>query len=74
MENYVKQNDEERKMLDILITKEEKLYAKLNEEQREVLKNYEDCLGEISSISEKEAFIEGIRFATAYLMEALYRD
>ena len=38
------------------------------------IKIYDNCLNEISDICERKAFIKGIRFATQYLIEAIYGD
>lgn len=74
MENSIERNTEKKKILNILTANEEKLHEKLNKEQKEALENYENSLYEINSISEKEAFIKGIRFATMFLIEALCLD
>lgn len=74
MEKPVERNEEKEELLSRLRTNEEKLRTDLNEVQKDALKNYEDCLDTISSISAKEAFIKGVCFATNYLIEALYTN
>ena len=66
------QTKEEKKILRTLIEYENDLHSKLNDEQKNSLKNYEDYLDKLSDISSRGAFIKGIRFATIFLIEALY--
>ena len=47
---------------------EERLRENLNEKENELFLKYEAYMSEISSISEKDAFIRGVRFATKYLL------
>ena len=70
IEHPFEQNDEKKKFLNILVKEEENLHKSLNEEEIEMLERYDNCLNEIRAISECEAFIAGIRFATQYLIEA----
>ena len=74
LENRPEPPDEKMKILNDLITHEEKLRAVLNAEQAEVLQKYDDCLSDLSAYFQKKAFIKGIRFATGYLIEALSAD
>ena len=50
---------------------EERLRENLNEKENELFLKYEAYMSEISSISEKDAFIRGVRFATKYLLAIL---
>ena len=50
---------------------EERLRENLNEKENELFLKYEAYMSEISSISEKDAFIKGVRFATKYLLAIL---
>lgn len=52
----------------------QRLRADLTDEQKEALENYEECLNEIGGIAEREAFIKGVRFATKFLIEAMYEE
>lgn len=69
-----KQSDEEKAVLNTLVAAEEKLLAELNGEQTRTLKALENCLGDLECIADKESFIRGICFATAYLIEAMYGE
>ncbi len=73
MENPVKYDEKENQAVDRLIAAEKVLHQHLNGEQKEMLKKYEDCLDEMSGICEKNAFVKGVRFATEFLLEVLYR-
>ena len=73
-ENLLKNSAEGKKALGKLIVSEEKLNKHLTDNQKELLKAYDNCLNEISDICERKAFIKGIRFATQYLIEAIYGD
>lgn len=68
------QSKEEREAISKLVEHEGKLRATLNAEQLEMLETDDFCFSEIAYISERDAFIKGVRFATRYLIEALYGD
>ena len=65
------QKPEEREALDDFVLLQEKLRESLTEEQKAIYDNYEICAIKSNCISEKEAFIKGVRFATQYLFETL---
>ena len=71
MQNPTEMNVEKKKILDVLVLNEERLRNELNEEQTVLLENYERCMGEINCISEKDAFVKGLCFATEFFLEAL---
>ena len=66
------QSKEEREALSKLVENEGKLRATLNTEQLEMLETDDRYFSEIAYFSERDAFIKGVRFATRYLIEALY--
>ena len=71
MENSAEDNAQVKKMLRALVEKQDYLKDNLDPE---ILKICEECHGiifEMSGISEKEAFVKGVRFATKYLIDAL---
>lgn len=67
-----KQSDREKELLHTLVISQERLHVELNEEQRRTLETLEECLAELRCITDRESFIRGIRFATGYLVEAMY--
>jgi len=64
-------SEEEKEILDILIVNEEKLRASLTDEEKNSLKIYENCMSDLLCIAERRAFVEGVRFMTDFLLEAL---
>lgn len=71
-ENAMVRSEEKEEIVKTLLPTEQALRAELTEEQRERLDQIKDCLYQMQGISEKEAFVHGVRFATAYLLDALY--
>ena len=63
--------EEERKAFTIVIQREESLEKTLNKEQKELLDIYRNSMYELDSICQCEAFVKGVRFATAYLLDAM---
>ena len=49
---------------------EEKIYLALAGEQKELFSSYISRLEELREMGERDAFIAGVKFATAYLFEA----
>ena len=56
-----KLDDEVKELLKLLNRNEEKLTATLTESQKETFEKYKDCNREISEISEREIFLNGVR-------------
>ena len=50
------------------------LRSKLNDEQKELLEKYDNAVCETSRMSEKYAFIKGVRFTTRIILEAMCDD
>ncbi|MCH5183901.1 MAG: hypothetical protein J1E00_06975 [Oscillospiraceae bacterium] len=63
--------EEANLLLDELEEKEKDLFANLTEEQQEALESYKIDLNNLRTLFEKDAFMKGVRFATAYMIEAL---
>lgn len=74
MEKHVERTEEENKILDVLLTNEKRLRKDLNEQQKAALKAYESSMDDLYCIYETKAFIKGVRFATQYLIEAIYNE
>lgn len=64
-------SEEEKQALDVLTESEEKLFALFSDEQKEAFDAYKTSLDCLNGMFEKESYCKGIRFATAYMMEAL---
>ncbi len=66
--------DEEKEILSVVSQKSEALTESLNDEQRCLLEEYHSSLSELNYICYRQYFIKGIRFATSFLIEAIYDD
>ena len=49
------------KLLNLSIQNEEKLIPTLSKEQTAIFEKYKDCVTEMTSIAEKEAFVQGVK-------------
>ena len=49
---------------------EEKLSTTLTKEQKILFENYKDCIFEMYGISEKEAFVEGVKLGVKIIVES----
>ena len=65
------ETQEEKDLAKKLVTYSDTLRATLSEEQKALLEKFADCLSAIDLLFAQKAFVSGIRFATAYLWEAL---
>ena len=74
IETIVERNDKEKEVIKNLTEKDNHLREMLNEEQISALSEYDDALLKVSSISEKNSFVIGFKFATRILLEALYEE
>jgi len=70
----IERNQKEKEILGNYSEKEDILRSKLNSEQKELLENYDNAVCQTNSISEKYAFIKGVRFATRLIFEAMCDD
>ncbi len=70
----LQRNEKEKELIREYGEAEEKLRAKLNDEQIELLEEYDNSVSETNSISERYAFIKGVRFAIRLIFEAFCDD
>ena len=70
----LQRNDEEKEIIKNYSKCEDILKAKLNEEQKNLLEEYDNSIFETSRMSEKHAFIKGVRFAIRLIFEAFCDD
>lgn len=68
----IKRSAEEIAAINELSEKEKYFRTILNEEQLTAFTEYDNSLSKVSRISEKNAFIKGIMFATRFIYQALY--
>lgn len=71
IEVIVERTDKEKEIIKNLTESDNCLRDKLNEEQKELLEEYDDAFMQVSRISEKNAFVKGVQFAARFLVEAL---
>lgn len=72
IETSLKKDKRERTAISRFVEKEEEIRSMLDEKQLSKLEEYDDAVSEMSSISEKNAFIKGVSFATKFIFQALY--
>ena len=65
----IKRGSEYSKLLNLSVRNEEKLITTLSKEQKVIFEKYKDCVIEMNSISEKEAFIEGVKLGVKIIAE-----
>lgn len=72
IEISLKKDKREKTAISRFVEKEEEIRSMLDEKQLSKLEEYNDAVSEMSSISEKNAFIKGVSFATKFIFQALY--
>ena len=65
------ETQEEKALAEKLVSCDDALRATLSAEQKALLEKFANCLSDIDLLFVEKAFRKGIRFATAYLLEAL---
>lgn len=63
--------ESDRAIIRKLSVKDEQLRSKLNQEQTNLLEEYDKAFTATYNLLEKDAFIKGIKFATRFLFESL---
>lgn len=74
IEMPIAKNNQEKNIINNFRKKEKALRSILNKEQIKVFEEYDGVVSEVNSISEKNAFVKGIMFATRFIFQALYDD
>lgn len=73
--NYLSLNkrcsEEEKKLVSTIVKNEEMLLNGLDEEKKQTLEKFLDAINDIQSFLVKEAFIDGVRFSSRFIIEAL---
>ena len=65
----IRRGSEYSKLLNLSVRNEEKLLPTLSKEQKLIFEKYKDCVIEMNSISEKEAFVEGMKLGIKIIAE-----
>lgn len=63
-------NNQEKETITKLADIEDKLSSDLNDKQKDLLKDFTDAISDLSYLERKEAFIQGVKFATQFLLNA----
>lgn len=71
---YMKRGSEYSKLANLSVRNEDKLVLTLSKEQKIIFEKYKDCITEMSSIAEKEAFIQGIKLGIKITAESFLTD
>lgn len=58
---YIKRGSEYSKLINLSVRNEEKLVPTLSKEQKIIFEKYKDFITDMTSIAEKEAFIQGLK-------------
>ena len=66
----IKRGSECSKLINLSVRNEEKLVPTLSKEQIVIFEKYKDCISEMTSIAEKEAFIQGIKLGIKIIAES----
>ena len=70
----IKRSSEYSKLLNLSVRNEDKLVPTLSKEQKVIFEKYKDCINEMTSIAEKEAFIQGIKLGIKITAESFLTD
>lgn len=69
----IKKGSEYSQLLHLATRNEEKLSATLTEEQKILFEKYKDCTMDMCGITEKDAFVEGVKLGVKIVVET-YTD
>ncbi len=71
IEKHTERIDEERKIAKELDIHETRLREDLTKEEKLLLEKVLNCMGDIHTVYENQAFVCGIRFGVRFLLEAM---
>jgi len=61
-------SDEEKELMAMLVAYEDK-QTTMTEEQKALVQSIEECWSQMCAVSEREAFIKGVRFAMMFVVD-----
>ncbi len=70
----IKRGSEYSKRINLSIRNEDKLIPTLSKEQKVIFEKHKDCITEMTSIAEKEAFIQGVKLGLKITAETFLTD
>ena len=65
-------NNEVKNLLSLAVQNRDKLSEKLNDEEKEILEKYDDCMNEMNSIIEREIFRYAVSLGMRLSFESLF--
>ena len=71
---YIKRGSEYSKLINLSVRNEDKLVPTLSKEQKIIFEKYKDCTMEMYGISEKEAFVDGVKLGVKIIVETYIGD
>lgn len=71
---YIKRGSEYSKLMNLSVRNEEKLTSTLSKEQKIIFEKYKDCITEMTSLAEKEAFLQGLKLGIKITAESFLTD
>ena len=71
-EKSLTRGSEYSQLLNLAVKNEEKFYAILSPQQKEMFEKVKECMTDMNNILEKEAFIDGFRLGVKLIAEAVY--
>jgi hypothetical protein len=58
-------------LLSLVIRHQEDLLGRLNDEEKEILEKFTECMGEMYGIAEREAFVRGFTLGARIIIEVM---
>ena len=58
-------------LLSYIVRHEEDLQKRLNDEEKEILEKFTECMGEMCGIAEREAFVRGFTLGARIIIEVM---
>ena len=70
-EQGINSSSEIKKLIELKIRNRDKLFDNMVDEQRKILKKYDDCVNELHCTIERELFIYAFRLGGRFMLETL---
>jgi len=70
-EREIKRSSDYADALDRIVQLEADLYARLNDEEKEILEKFVNCTNEMCCISEREMFVQGFMLGAKLIVEVM---
>lgn len=71
LEEMGDESEKRKALLCDLIERQKELYAQMNDSQKTLFEEYSELYGMLNYETEKDSFVEGVRFAISFILEAL---